>query len=625
VVAADMEADGDADLVTTGSSGTMLLTHQPDGTFAPSTVSADSSAEVEVGDVDGDGRPDVVEFSGTTVRVYHRTDTGWNRTDHTTNGSTFASGIEVADVNGDGRADVVATTGGNAPASKISVLTQNATGGLNSPVLYSVRDIPEPVEAADITGDGRLDVVTAHGGWSTLSLLPQTSGGALGTPLVSSIPYASHYNTQGLALGDVNGDGRIDAVIADYLNGLDVITNGTTALGEQAWVRGVSPADFTTGLGLGTAPSVTFARTVDPASVTSSTVRLVNGRTGADVPAAVGFDAGTGIATLTPAAALQDNTPYRIVVSGLRDTGATDQATPFSTTFRTVDVAPPPVTGLAATGGLRSATISWTKPAITDLDQVIVRMAAGTTAPASPTAGTAVYAGTGSSAAVSGLAAGTAYTFRVWIRDRSGKYSTAPSAVLRGTALTIATITTALTYGGGVTVTGRLTRPDTGAGIAGATVQLYGRRVGASTFTLLGTVTSGSTGALSLRHVPAWSVDYEWIYRGSPVFIGVYSSLKRVGVRTAVAATLSKTSFLLGGSVTLSGSVAPSHAGKTVYLQRLVSGSWTSVASRTLSSTSTYSFTIKPTARGIYYYRVYKPADTDHLAGYSGSRRFTVS
>jgi len=48
------------------------------------------------------------------------------------------------------------------------------------------------------------------------------------------------------------------------------------------------------------------------------------------------------------------------------------------------------------------------------------------------------------------------------------------------------------------------------------------------------------------------------------------------------------------------------------------------VTSKALSSSSGYSFTIKPTWKGTLYYRVYKPADTDHLAGYSAIRNFKV-
>ncbi|HEX5596456.1 MAG TPA: hypothetical protein VFX61_10635, partial [Micromonosporaceae bacterium] len=302
------------------------------------------------------------------------------------------------------------------------------------------------------------------------------------------------------------------------------------------------------------------------------------------------------------------------------------QSARFSTTFRTVDVAPTPVTSLAGAGYYPGARLSWTLPNITDLDQVIVRMATGSTPPSSITSGTGVYAGTGSSVTVSGVTAGTTYSFQVWVRDRSGKLSTGATLRLRllATAQAISSSATTINYGGSVRVTGRLSRKDTGAVIAGASVQLYGRRKGSTSWVLLGTATSSSTGGLSFSHKPSWSLDYRWIYRGSPQFAGVVSANRAVSVRVVVSATLSKTSFARGGSVKLSGKVSPSHAGKTVYLQRYVGGKWTTVTSRKLSSTSSYSFTIKPSSRGTYKYRVYRPADTDHLSGVSSVRTFKV-
>jgi type VII secretion-associated serine protease mycosin len=631
LVAADMDADGDTDLVMTSQAGIALLTHEPGGAFVPSAVTTDGTKEVEAGDVDGDGRADVVGFQGAVVHVYHRTDTGWNRTDHDTDGSysPTINGIEVADVSGDGRADVVATLKGNtAPGNQINVFTQTAAGGLSAPAVYFTwGGVPEPVAAADINGDARLDVVTAQGEWNMLSVLLQTPDGKLASQVTSSITYASHYNVQGLALGDINGDGRNDAVTADYANGLVVFGNaaGTPLLGEQRWVRDVAPADFTTGAAVDTAPRVSFQRALDPASVDSTTVRLVHGRTGATVPATPSYDELTKTVTLAPAAPLQDNTPYRIVVGAVRDQAGATNAAPFSTTFRTVDLAPPPVGSFQATGAYRAATLAWTLPNITDLDQVIVRMAAGATPPSSPTTGTGVYAGTGTGVRVTGLASGTNYSFRMWVRDRPGKLSTAPSARLVGTALAVSTSATAVTYGGIVTITGRLVRPDTGTVVSGVPVQLYGRRKSTTTWPLVGTVTSGSTGYLSFRHVPSWSLDYQWRYNGSTAYMGAVSATRLVQVRPVVTATLSTSSFPLGGSVTLSGSVRPNHAGQAVYLQRLVNGSWANVTSRALSSTSGYAFTIKPSTRGTFSYRVYKPADTDHLAAASATRSFTVT
>ena len=328
---------------------------------------------------------------------------------------------------------------------------------------------------------------------------------------------------------------------------------------------------------------------------------------------------------ISPAAPLYDAAAYRLVVSGVTDGGGTPMDTAFSTTFRTTDVTPPAAGSFTATGALRAATLSWKAPAITDLDAYVVRMAASATPPASVTSGTALYSGTGTSVTASNLT-GTTYSFRIWVKDRSGKFSAAATAKLVGSAVTMSSNVTSLTYGGSVTVSGKVTRRDTGAALAGVPVELYWRRVGTATWTLTTTRTSSSTGAVSFAHKPTASVDYMWVYRGSTAYVGSSSALRRVGVKTALTATASRTSFALGGTFTLSGAVSPSHAGKTVYLQRYAgSGTWTTVTSKVLSTTSTYSFTVKPTTRGTVTYRVYKPADTDHLAGYSANRAVNVT
>jgi hypothetical protein len=309
----------------------------------------------------------------------------------------------------------------------------------------------------------------------------------------------------------------------------------------------------------------------------------------------------------------------------VKDADGNQMTTPFTSTFRTTDVTPPAVGSFTATGALRAAALAWKAPAITDLDRYIVRMAASATPPADVSSGTALYSGTSTAMTASNLT-GTVYSFRIWVKDRAGKLSPAATAKLVGTAVSMTSNITSLTSGGSVTVSGKITRRDTGAAIAGVPAELYWRRVGSSTWTLAATRTSSSTGAVSFAHKPTASVDYMWVYRGSTAYVGSSSALRRVGVKTAVTATASRTSVGLGGTFTLTGSVSPAHAGQTVYLQRYAgSGRWTTVTSQALSSTSTYSFSVKPTARGTATYRVYKPADTDHLAGYSPNRAVKVT
>ncbi len=339
LAAADMDADGKADLVVGGIQGILLYAHEPAGGLVRSSVSPDRPGEIEVGDVDGDGRPDIVGFSGTRVQVYHRGDAGWSRTEHETvrADSYGVSGVEVADVSGDGRADIVAALGGNYPSSRINVFRQTAEGALSTPDVYQTRDIPEPIEAADVDGDSRADVVTVHGGHRLLSTLTQRTDGTLGTPLTNTLPYATRYNVQGLVLGDVNGDGRTDAVIADYNNGMLVLGNqAARAPGrEQLWVRDMTPADFAVGVARDAAPSVALQRVLDPASVNGSTVSLVHGLTGAAVPATLSVDPATNSVTVHPTAPLDGDTPYRIIIGAVRDQTGTVHTGRFTTTFRT--------------------------------------------------------------------------------------------------------------------------------------------------------------------------------------------------------------------------------------------------------------------------------------------------
>ncbi|MDI1464266.1 S8 family serine peptidase [Catellatospora sp. KI3] len=627
IAAADMDADGDTDLVVSSATvtavGTKLLTREANGSFTPSTVSADFIDEVELGDVDGDARPDVVGFnsgrdgSASVVRVYHAS-SGWNRTEHgVAQVSTSVSGIEVADVSGDGRADVVATTG----AGRLAVFRQNTSGGLDAPVFYLTYNSPKPVEAGDLNGDSRADVVLGHDGWMEVSAFTQEANGTLAAAGDFSLPYAA-YTVQGVAVGDVNRDGALDVAVANGGSGLVVMRGGNPAtpipVGEPAFVRSVTPSDFGTGVGRALAPSVVFARPVDAASVTASTVRLVDGRTGANVAGTVFWDAATRTAKVTPAAVLSATAPYRIVVNGVRDQDGVTQTEQFSTTFRTGESELSGLADFRATGAsATSIKLSWTLPDLANVDQVVVRMATGNTAPASPTAGTSAYAGTAASATVT-VTAATTYSFQAWVRDRSGKYSAGVTARIVPTKLTVSSNSTALTYGGTVSVTGRLTRADLNAAIVNSPVQLLGRAKGTTAWVALGTVYTSTTGDLAFSHKPTAGMDYQWIYRDSTVYGYSSSPLRTVTVRTAVTVKLSKTSFALGGSFTVTGTVAPSHYGKTIYLQQLVSGVWKNVKTTTIYSAG-YTFTVKPTARGTFSYRVYMPADTDHAATYTGS------
>lgn len=111
---------------------------------------------------------------------------------------------------------------------------------------------------------------------------------------------------------------------------------------------------------------------------------------------------------------------------------------------------------------------------------------------------------------------------------------------------------------------------------------------------------------------------------GRGAYLGAVSAAARVDVATRVTATASTTSVTAGRAATLSGSVGPKHAGQRVTLQRQVGGVWRDHRTATLSSRSSYRFTLLTTTRGTSSYRVVQPADADHVRGFSPVRTVRV-
>ena len=104
--------------------------------------------------------------------------------------------------------------------------------------------------------------------------------------------------------------------------------------GPVEWIRSVTPPDLAQSISTGVSPTVGFARNVDPASVTDSTVVLFHGASGAVIPATVTYDAGTRTATIDPDSALAPNAPYVIFV-WLVTEGEDIMAEAYLTRFKT--------------------------------------------------------------------------------------------------------------------------------------------------------------------------------------------------------------------------------------------------------------------------------------------------
>jgi len=234
-----LDGDGRLDVAAVGwgtNTVSVLLDDGDGGLQPPVEYPAEHAGyeDLEIGDVTGDGLHDLVVMSGQLYSVPNisvlpqQTGGGFGsaatyRVDANLESTFNTNGIGIGELSGDGRLDVVASFGGNRPSSRIAFFNQTEEGTLAEPIVYASYDIPEPVEVADVDLDGRDDVVTLHGGWNRAGVYAQHVVGGFAGEDLYPIPYASHYESHGLALGDVSGDGRPEVVLADYNHGLVVL------------------------------------------------------------------------------------------------------------------------------------------------------------------------------------------------------------------------------------------------------------------------------------------------------------------------------------------------------------------------------------------------------------------
>ncbi|MEP7042168.1 MAG: VCBS repeat-containing protein [Dokdonella sp.] len=179
-------------------------------------------------DFDNDGKSDLLIASGQGVGA-QSINVHWQAGDgHLGPPTSFGPPQDhiwyagAGDINGDGRADIVASRAYNSPTWLWYFKGQQGRTFAPAMALPSY-DIPETVVVKDVNGDGLDDIVTLHGGWQEAGVYLQASDGGMGPEQLYDLPYASHYGSTGLALGDINSDGCTDAAIADYNNGLVVM------------------------------------------------------------------------------------------------------------------------------------------------------------------------------------------------------------------------------------------------------------------------------------------------------------------------------------------------------------------------------------------------------------------
>lgn len=313
----DVNGDGQPDLVAVAANSTAnihdeqasVLLGRVNGSFAPAVtypLAAGSQPEaVALGDVNGDGRPDMAVASVGTDAVQVLLNLGNGAfgaaTSYAMGAGTGPLGMAVADVNGDGLPDLLTAN----HVGSVGVRLNSGSGQFGPAATYPVGASPVGLAVGDVNNDGFPDVVTAGFGSDQLSVLLGAGAGLFGQ--VTNYASGPGSSPISVAIGDVDGGGAPDLVSANFSAGTaGVFLSESPVLKLAGPVSGGVGTPITlSGSRLLGATAVTFSirtqvvATVPAASFTSTNYTATPNTIGLVVPASLAAGAYT-MAVMTP-------------------------------------------------------------------------------------------------------------------------------------------------------------------------------------------------------------------------------------------------------------------------------------------------------------------------------------
>src|SRR6476661_8625189 len=194
---------------------------------------------VSIGDINGDGKPDLavaVVFSNEASILLNTTAIGATTPTFATKVDFIAGSpsesVSIGDINGDGKPDLAVP---NRVSNTVSNLPTTTATGATTPsfatkVDFRAGSYPVSVSIGDINGDGKPDLAVANQSDNTASILLNTTPTNATTPTsAAQVTFTTGNRPKSFSIGDINGDGKPDLAVANFFgDGASILLNTPT-------------------------------------------------------------------------------------------------------------------------------------------------------------------------------------------------------------------------------------------------------------------------------------------------------------------------------------------------------------------------------------------------------------